>query len=104
MPVRVGIPAGLANTPKADEVANTLYATAVGLAWAGVKRVDPRLNSIGPTPNKPLRRPPSGDDRPNDRPTDRPEDPEGSGFFPGWPFKGLFGGGDSKGDKTGGGY
>ena len=104
MPVRVGIPAGLANTPKADEVANTLYATAVGLAWAGIKRVDPRLDSICPTPTETPRRAPGRDVREPSE-TGRSDEP-GGGFPLGWPFKGLFGGGDKgdKNDRTGGGY
>ncbi|WP_373515535.1 cell division protein FtsA [Persicitalea sp.] len=98
MPVRVGIPTGLANTPKADEVANTQYATAVGLAWAGIKRVDPRLDSICPTPNRTVGK--ASESKPTSAgPTDSPD---AGGFFPGWPFKGIFGG--DKNDKTGGGY
>lgn len=57
MPVRVGIPERLAHTPKADLVSNTSYATALGLAWAGLKKVDGRLESICPTPEKPVSKP-----------------------------------------------
>lgn len=105
MPVKVGIPAGLANTPKADEVANTLYATAVGLAWAGIKRVDPRLNSICPAPAVSPGRPPTRDDR-RASSRDNSNNSENGGLFPGWPpFRNLFGNnGDNKDDKTGGGY
>lgn len=103
MPVKVGIPAGLANTPKADEVANTLYATAVGLAWAGIKRVDPRLNSICPAPVESPRQP-SGRDNRGSIPRENPDNPDNGGVFPGWNLKNIFGGSDSKGDKTGGGY
>ena len=103
MPVKVGIPAGLANTPKADEVANTLYATAVGLAWAGIKRVDPRLDSICPAPNEPIRRPPGRDDRASN-PRGQADNPDGGSRFPGWNLKNIFGSSDNKDDKTGGGY
>ncbi|GHB71440.1 cell division protein FtsA [Persicitalea jodogahamensis] len=103
MPVKVGIPAGLANTPKADEVANTLYATAVGLAWAGIKRVDPRLDSICPTPAAPPKKPPVRDSRSYNS-GEQNSNPDSGGLFPGWNLKNLFGGGDNKNDKTGGGY
>ncbi|WP_228713782.1 cell division protein FtsA [Arundinibacter roseus] len=48
MPVRVGIPERLAHTPKADFVSSTSYATALGLAWAGLKKIDMRIESICP--------------------------------------------------------
>lgn len=41
--IRVGIPEGLEYNPKADFVTNTSYATALGLAWAGVKPIDARV-------------------------------------------------------------
>jgi len=102
MPVKVGIPGGLANTPKADEVANTLYATAVGLAWAGIKRVDPRLASICPVSASSLSKAPIRESR--FKPTDQDSNPDGSGMFPGWSLRNIFGGSNDKGDKTGGGY
>jgi len=46
MPVRVGLPERLAHTAKADAVSNTSYSTAIGLAWAGIKSIDPRVKSI----------------------------------------------------------
>ncbi|WP_159469170.1 cell division protein FtsA [Dyadobacter sp. 3J3] len=46
MPVRVGLPERLAHTAKADAVSNTSYSTAIGLAWAGIKSIDPRIKSI----------------------------------------------------------
>lgn len=44
MNVRVGLPVGLKRTPKADIVSSANYATAVGLAWAGIHPVDERLD------------------------------------------------------------
>ena len=44
MNVRVGLPVGLRHTPKADIVSSANYATAVGLAWAGVYPIDERLD------------------------------------------------------------
>lgn len=97
MPVRVGIPERMAQTPKADEVGNTSYATAVGLAWAGIKKVDARLSSICPpafqvSPRIPMKE-------------KEPEDSNGGGgsFFGGWKLKNPFFGSDRE-DKTGGGY
>jgi cell division protein FtsA len=46
MSVRVGFPENLARTVKADAVSNATFATAIGLAWAGVKSIDPRVKSI----------------------------------------------------------
>lgn len=46
MAVRVGLPENLARTVKADAVSNSTFATAIGLAWAGVKSIDPRIKSV----------------------------------------------------------
>lgn len=44
--VRVGLPENLAHTAKADAVSNASYATAVGLAWMGLKDIDSRVKSV----------------------------------------------------------
>ncbi|CAG5008717.1 Cell division protein FtsA [Dyadobacter sp. CECT 9275] len=44
--VRVGFPENLAHTVKADAVSNASFATAIGLAWAGIKAIDPRVKSV----------------------------------------------------------
>ncbi|MCE7067721.1 cell division protein FtsA [Dyadobacter sp. CY326] len=44
--VRVGFPENLERTAKADAVSNSSYSTAIGLAWAGLKNIDPRVKSI----------------------------------------------------------
>ena len=62
MPVRVGLPERLAHTAKADAVSNTSYSTAIGLAWAGIKSIDPRIKSICKPPvhlSAPLRETPT---------------------------------------------
>lgn len=104
MLVRVGIPVNLANTPMADEVGSTSYATALGLAWAGLKRVDARVESICPssTPTFDQARP---RDEKRPRPEMNPSPPFGSGKnFPTWGgLKNLFGN-NEKDDKTGGSY
>ena len=46
MSVRVGFPENLARTVKADAVSNSTFATAIGLAWAGIKSIDPRVRSV----------------------------------------------------------
>jgi cell division protein FtsA len=95
MPVRVGIPERMAQTPKADEVGNTSYATALGLAWAGIKNVDSRLQSICPPASSPV---PQTVHR-------EPEETHGGGsrIFSSWKLKNPFFGNDKE-DKTGGGY
>ncbi len=95
MPVRVGIPERMAQTPKADEVGNTSYATALGLAWAGIKNVDSRLQSICPPASSPV---PQTVHR-------EPEETQGGGarLFSAWKLKNPFFGNDKE-DKTGGGY
>lgn len=99
MPVRVGIPEHLAHTPKADEVSNTSYATALGLAWAGIKKVDKRLNSICPTQTHTMT--PKATHKEQEEPTEKVTD-----FFSNWNLKGRFFTTDrnDKEDKTGGGY
>ncbi len=92
MPVRIGIPERLAHTPKADEVSNTSYATALGLAWAGVKQIDPRIKSICP---------PAKSKAPVKEKEVEPVKVPGSTIWEGW--KNLFGGGDRE-DRTGGAY
>lgn len=103
MPVRVGIPEHLAHTPKADEVSNTSYATALGLAWAGIKKVDKRLNSICPphTNHTNTVAPKTTHKEQQEEPTEKVAD-----FFSNWNLKGRFFGTDrnDKEDKTGGGY
>jgi cell division protein FtsA len=46
MPVRVGLPERMTHTPRADAVSNTSYATALGLAWAGLKHIDTRVKTV----------------------------------------------------------
>jgi cell division protein FtsA len=46
MSVRVGLPDRLAHTAKADAVSNTSFTTAIGLAWAGLRPIDPRVQSV----------------------------------------------------------
>lgn len=46
MSVRVGYPENLERTAKADAVSNSAFSTAIGLAWAGLKSVDPRVKSV----------------------------------------------------------
>ena len=46
MSVRVGLPDRLAHTAKADAVSNTSFTTAIGLAWAGIRSIDPRVKSV----------------------------------------------------------
>ncbi|GGN09647.1 cell division protein FtsA [Dyadobacter beijingensis] len=46
MSVRVGYPENLERTAKADAVSNSSFSTAIGLAWAGLKSVDPRVKSV----------------------------------------------------------
>jgi cell division protein FtsA len=46
MSVRVGLPERLAHTAKADAVSNTSFTTAIGLAWAGIRSIDPRVKSV----------------------------------------------------------
>ena len=46
MSVRVGYPENLDRTAKADAVSNASFNTAIGLAWAGLKSVDPRVKSV----------------------------------------------------------
>ncbi len=46
MSVRVGFPENLSRTVKADAVSNSTFATAIGLAWAGIKSIDPRIQSV----------------------------------------------------------
>ncbi len=46
MSVRVGLPDRLAHNAKADAVSNTSFTTAIGLAWAGIKSIDPRVESV----------------------------------------------------------
>jgi cell division protein FtsA len=46
MSVRIGLPDQLARTAKADAVSNTSFTTAIGLAWAGIKAIDPRIKSV----------------------------------------------------------
>ena len=103
MPVRVGIPEHLAHTPKADEVSNTSYATALGLAWAGIKKVDKRLNSICPshTPHTNTVVSKTTHKEQQEEPTEKVAD-----FFSNWNLKSRFFGTDrnDKEDKTGGGY
>lgn len=103
MPVRVGIPEHLAHTPKADEVSNTSYATALGLAWAGIKKVDKRLNSICPshTPHTNNVVPKTTHKEQQEESTEKVAD-----FFSNWNLKSRFFGTDrnDKEDKTGGGY
>lgn len=97
MPVRVGIPERMAQTPKADEVGNTSYATAVGLAWSGIKKVDARLSTICPPPFQASPRPIVKEKEPE-------ESSGGNGsFFGSWKLKNPFFGSDKE-DKTGGGY
>lgn len=50
MSVRIGLPEMLAHTAKADAVSNTSFTTAIGLAWAGVKAIDPRIKSVCKAP------------------------------------------------------
>lgn len=101
MPVRVGIPEHLAHTPKADEVSNTSYATALGLAWAGIKKVDKRLNSICPPPTHATAHKTTHKEKEPEEPTEKVSD-----FFSNWNLKSRFFGSDrnDKDDKTGGGY
>ena len=101
MPVRVGIPEHLAHTPKADEVSNTSYATALGLAWAGIKKVDKRLNSICPPPTHATAHKTTHKEKEPEEPTEKVSD-----FFSNWNLKSRFFGSDrnDKEDKTGGGY
>jgi cell division protein FtsA len=46
MSIRVGMPEYLAHTAKADAVSNTAFNTAIGLAWAGIRAIDPRVKSV----------------------------------------------------------
>jgi cell division protein FtsA len=46
MSVRVGFPENLERTAKADAVSNSSYSTAIGLALAGLRSIDPRVKSI----------------------------------------------------------
>lgn len=46
MSVRVGYPENLERTAKADAVSNSTFSTAIGLAWAGLKPIDPRVKSV----------------------------------------------------------
>jgi cell division protein FtsA len=46
MSVRVGYPENLERTAKADAVSNASFNTAIGLAWAGLKSIDPRVQSV----------------------------------------------------------
>jgi cell division protein FtsA len=46
MSVRVGYPENLERTAKADAVSNSSYSTAIGLAWAGLRNIDPRVKSV----------------------------------------------------------
>jgi cell division protein FtsA len=46
MSVRVGYPENLERTAKADAVSNSSFSTAIGLAWAGLKSIDPRVKSV----------------------------------------------------------
>jgi cell division protein FtsA len=46
MSVRVGYPENLERTAKADAVSNASFSTAIGLAWAGLKSIDPRVKSV----------------------------------------------------------
>lgn len=50
MSVRVGFPENLARTAKADAVSNSTFATAIGLAWTGIKSIDPRIKSVCKSP------------------------------------------------------
>lgn len=99
MPVRVGIPERLAHTPKADEVSNTSYATALGLAWAGIKKVDKRLNSICAPPTHATTQ--KTTHKEPEEPIEKPSD-----FFSNWNIRSRFFGNErnDKEDKTGGGY
>lgn len=70
MDVRVGYPEQLERNPRADLVSNPAYATAVGLVWAGFKKVDNRISFISdpgrthvpiiPLPVQPPVTPPAG--------------------------------------------
>jgi cell division protein FtsA len=42
----VGYPENLERTAKADAVSNASFSTAIGLAWAGLKSIDPRVKSV----------------------------------------------------------
>jgi len=106
MPVRVGLPEGLERTPKADVVSTPTYATAVGLAWAGIKPLDERLvartyqkagNFRGDAPG-------DIDESQSDHPDGGQGKPSGGSFggnwWPGW--KNPFGGkGTSSGNEAG---
>ncbi len=46
MQVRIGRPIKLKSSEMAEKVCNPSYASAVGLAWAGIKAIDPRISSI----------------------------------------------------------
>ncbi|QRR03128.1 cell division protein FtsA [Dyadobacter sandarakinus] len=46
MSVRVGYPENLERTAKADAVSNASFSTAIGLALAGLKSIDPRIRSV----------------------------------------------------------
>ena len=46
MSVRVGYPENLERTAKADAVSNSTFSTAIGLAWAGIRSIDPRVKSV----------------------------------------------------------
>ncbi|GAB2783023.1 cell division protein FtsA [Rhabdobacter roseus] len=80
MPVRVGIPEHLARTPKADAVSNTSYATALGLAWAGLKPIDVRVKSVCKPADVPVPTPVVKEPK-------KPRKDEGGGFWR-WPLPG----------------
>jgi cell division protein FtsA len=46
MSIRIGMPERLADTVKAEAVSNTSFNTAIGLALAGIKSIDPRVKSV----------------------------------------------------------
>ncbi|PWJ60143.1 cell division protein FtsA [Dyadobacter jejuensis] len=57
--VRVGFPENLAHTSKADAVSNSSFTTAIGLAWAGVQSIDPRVKSVcKPSQEEPVKQAP----------------------------------------------
>ncbi|WP_025762878.1 cell division protein FtsA [Dyadobacter tibetensis] len=64
MSVRVGFPENLAHTSKADAVSNSTYTTAIGLAWAGVKSIDPRVKSVCKPSHEDKMRQPTGQPAP----------------------------------------
>jgi cell division protein FtsA len=81
MAVRVGLPENLARTVKADAVSNSTFATAIGLAWAGIRSIDPRIKSVCKTETV-IRTPiNNGYQQPEPKKKEQKEEPKKSGRF-----------------------